>query len=272
MENSIMTWLDSAMTTVIIPFIFKLVGILIIWFVGSKVIKLTRKLFKRILAKADAEQGVITFLDNFVKYALYALLIVAILGKFGVETTSIAAAVASCGVAVGLALQGSLSNLAGGVLLLLLKPFKVGDYIVSSGLEGTVTEIQMFYTRLKTADNKVCVIPNGTLSNGTITNVTANDKRRVDIKVGIAYNSDLKLAKAVLLDMIKNCPYVLQEEANDVFVSELGASSVVLNVRAWTKTSDFWTTSAYINENSKLVLDANNIEIPFNQLDVHLYK
>ena len=272
MNTAFMNWLEGALTTMIVPFILKLIGILIIWFVGSKIIKLSRKLLKRILQKTDAEQGVVTFLDNFIKYALYALLFVIILGKFGVETTSIAAAVASCGVAVGLALQGSLSNLAGGVLLLLLKPFKVGDYIVTSGMEGTVTEIQMFYTKLRTGDNKVCVIPNGTLSNGNIINVTANDKRRMDVKVGIAYNADLRLAKTVLMNMLTACPYILQEEANDVFVSELGASSVVLTVRAWAKTSEFWDASKYVNENIKHVLDANNIEIPFNQLDVHLYK
>ena len=268
----ISVWLSNAITVVIIPLVLKVIAVLVIWFVGVKLIQFARKFLKNLLEKGHADKGVISFLDNFVKFGLYALLIVMILQWFGIDTTGLAAVVASAGVAIGLALQGSLSNLAGGVLILLLKPFKVGDYIIASGLEGVVSEIQMFSTKLITADNRVCVIPNGTLSNGNIVNVTALDKRRIDIPVGVSYDSDLKTAKAVLTAMIMDCPYTLKGEANDVFVSELADSSVVLNVRAWVKTGDFWPAKAFLTENIKLTLDANHIEIPFNQVDVHMAK
>ena len=186
--------------------------------------------------------------------------------------SSIAAVIASAGVAVGLALQGSLSNLAGGVLILLLKPFKIGDYIVAAGVEGTVSTIQMFATKLTTPDNRVIVVPNSTLSNGTITNVSAMDKRRLDITASIAYTADLKLAKNVLMSLLEGCEYVMKEEVYDVFVANLGASSVDLNVRFWVKSSDYWTAKAYITENIKVKLDANNIEIPYNKLDVQIQK
>ncbi len=268
--DKLLVWLAEVLYTDIIPFGIKMLGILVFWLVGLKLVKLSRKIVRNILERGNADRGVVTFLDNFVKLGLYALLIMIVLGMFGVETTSIAAAVASAGVAIGLALQGSLSNLAGGVLILLLKPFEVGHYIICSGMEGTVTEIQMFYTKLTTGDNRVCVVPNGTLSNGNIINVTKNDKRRLDITVGISYSADLRLAKDVLLKMIMDSPYILEEEANNVFVSELASSSVNLTVRVWVKTSDYWTAKASLTENIKLTLDENGVEIPYNQLDVHV--
>lgn len=262
----------ASITAVVVPFALKLIGILIIWLVGVKLIKIARKVLKKTLTKVNADQGIITFLDNFAKLGLYALLVVIILGRFGLEMSSIAAVIASAGVAVGLALQGSLSNLAGGVLILLLKPFKIGDYIVAAGVEGTVSTIQMFATKLTTPDNRVIVVPNSTLSNGTITNVSAMDKRRLDITASIAYTTDLKLAKNVLMSLLEGCEYVMKEEVYDVFVANLGASSVDLNVRFWVKSSDYWTAKAYITENIKVKLDANNIEIPYNKLDVQIQK
>lgn len=265
-------WLNTLLSTMILPIAWEVLVILIIFFVGTKVIALARKIVNKALEKSHADKGVITFIDNLVKFGLYALLVVIILGRFGIETTSIAAAVASAGVAVGLALQGSLSNLAGGVLILILRPFNVDDYIVTGGLEGTVTEIQLFYTKLVTADNRVVVMPNGALSNGNIINVSAMDKRRLDITASISYNADLKLAKSVLMNLLEECPYVMKEEVYDVFVNNLGASSVDLNVRLWVKKEDYWTAKSYVTENIKLVLDANNIEIPYNKLDVIVQK
>ena len=262
----------ASITAVLIPFALKLIGILIIWFVGTKVIKFARKVLKRTLEKMNADQGIITFLDNFAKLGLYALLVVIILEKFGVEMSSIAAVIASAGVAIGLALQGSLSNLAGGVLILLLKPFKIGDYIVAAGVEGTVSTIQMFATKLITGDNRVIIVPNATLSGGTITNVSAMDKRRLDITASIAYTADLKLAKSVLMSLLEGCEYVMKDEVYDVFVANLGASSVDLNVRFWVSSADYWTAKSYITENIKVKLDANNIEIPYNKLDVQIQK
>ena len=257
---------------IVLPFVLKLIGILIIFFVGTKVIKLSRKIVRKVLEKSNADKGVITFLDNLVKMGLYAILVVIILGCFGVEMTSLAAVIASAGVAVGLALQGSLSNLAGGVLILLLRPFRVDDYIVTGGLEGTVTEIQLFYTKLLTPDNRVVVMPNGALSNGNIVNVSEMDKRRLDITAGIAYTADLKLAKSVLMSLLEDCPYILKDEVYDVFVANLGASSVDLNVRFWVKKEDYWAAKSYVTENIKLKLDANHIEIPYNKLDVYVQK
>ncbi|MBR2036797.1 MAG: mechanosensitive ion channel [Lachnospiraceae bacterium] len=267
-SDAIMNWVGATLLPAAIILVLKIVGIFIIWFIGAKLIKLTRKIVRKMLGKGNVDKGVITFLDNFMKFALYALLILIILSIFHVDTTGIAAAVASAGVAIGLALQGSLSNLAGGVLILLLKPFKVGDYIVAGGVEGTVSEVQMFSTKLITPDNKVVIVPNATLSSGTITNVSVMDKRRLDITASIAYTADLKLAKSILMRLLEDCEYVMKEEVYDVFVGNLGASSVDLNVRFWVNSADYWAAKAYITENIKVKLDANNIEIPYNKLDV----
>ena len=271
-SDAIMNWIVATVLPAAVSLILKVVCIFVIWFIGAKLIKLARKIIKKMLEKGHADTGVITFLDNFLKYALYVLLIMIILGIFDVDTTSIAAAVASAGVAIGLALQGSLSNLAGGVLILLLKPFKISDYIVAGGVEGTVSTIQMFATKLITPDNKVVIVPNSNLSSGTITNVSVMDKRRLDITASIAYTADLKLAKNVLMSLLEGCDYIMKDEIYDVFVANLGASSVDLNVRFWVKSADYWAAKAFITENIKLTLDANNIEIPFNQLDVHIEK
>ena len=271
-SDAILNWIVATFLPAAVALILKLVGILLIWIVGAKVIKLARKLIKKMLEKGNVDKGVITFLDNFMKFALYALLILIILSIFHVDTTGIAAAVASAGVAIGLALQGSLSNLAGGVLILLLKPFKVGDYIVAGGVEGTVSEVQMFATKLITPDNKVVIVPNSTLSSGTITNVSVMDKRRLDITASIAYTADLRTAKSVLMALLEDCEYVMKDEVYDVFVGNLGASSVDLNVRFWVNSTDYWAAKAYITENIKVKLDANNIEIPYNKLDVYVQK
>lgn len=244
---------------------------LVVFFVGSKLIKWVRNLVKRSLAKTNVDKGVTQFIDSLLKFALYALLLFSILQKFGLDTTSVAAALASCGVAIGLALQGSLSNLAGGVLILILKPFVVGDYIVedNKGREGTVKEIQLFYTKLLTADNKTVVIPNGTLANTSLTNVTAQDKRRLDLSVGISYDADLKKAKQVIAELLQEDPDVLQSEGVYVFVDALGDSAVQIGVRGWVKTDAYWTAKWRILENIKLELDANDIEIPYQQIVVH---
>ena len=270
--DAIMNWVVATLLPAAIVLVLKITAIFVIWFIGGKFIKFARKIVRKMLQKGNADQGVITFLDNFLKYALYVLLVVIILSIFKVDTTSIAAAVASAGVAIGLALQGSLSNLAGGVLILLLKPFRIGDYIVAGGVEGTVSEIQMFATKLITPDNRVIIVSNSTLSNGTIINVSAMDKRRIDITASISYNADMRTAKTVLMGLLEDCEYVMKDEVYDVFVSNLGASSVDLNVRFWVKKENYWTAKSFITENIKIKLDANNIEIPYNKLDVYVQK
>lgn len=256
----------------IIDFALSVILALVVFVVGAKLIGWVRKLVKRSLQRSSVDKGVEQFIDSMLKFGLYALLIFSIGKNFGLDTTSVAAVLASGGVAIGLALQGSLSNFAGGVLILLLKPFVVGDYIVedTNKCEGTVKEIQIFYTKLVTVDNKTVVIPNGTLANNSLTNVTAQDKRKLDLKVDISYDADLKKAKELLEGLLKEDEGVMQEEEMLVFVDSLGSSSVVLGARAWVKTEDYWTTRWRLLENIKLTLDENGIEIPYQQLTVHM--
>jgi len=242
------------------------------FFIGMQLIKLLRRIIRKAMEKAEAEVGVIQFVDSFMKAALYVVLVFMLASSFGVDAASIVALLGSAGVAIGLAVQGSLSNLAGGVLILLLKPFKVGDYIIESvtNKEGEVTEIQIFYTKLVTPDNKVIILPNGSLANNSLVNVTASNCRRLDIVVGIAYNTDIKRAKEVLEEVVKNDSAVMQEKEMLVVVDELGESSINLLVRCWFKNEDYWSGKWRITENCKYALDAAGIEIPFAQLDVHV--
>lgn len=252
----------------------RIVLALIFFAIGSWLIKITRKLIAKSMTRAGAETGVRQFVDSFIKSALYIILIFFIASYFGMDAASIVALLGSAGVAIGLAIQGSLSNLAGGVLILILKPFVVGDYIKesASGKEGTVVEIQIFYTKLKTFENQIVVLPNGSLANTSIINYSAGKVRRVDVVVGISYNSDIKKAKNVLEKVIKNDEKTLKDMEMVVFVDELAASSVKLCVRCWFNNDDFWDGKWRITENCKLALDSAGIEIPFNQVDVHLDK
>lgn len=247
---------------------------LVVYAIGTKVIKWIRKLFKKSIAHSKLDIGVQQFLDSMIKFALHALLLFSILQKYGLDTATVAAALASCGVAIGLALQGSLSNFAGGVLILILKPFVVGDYIVEhgGGCEGTVKEIQMFYTKLHTGDNRTIIIPNGSLVNNSITNTSAQKKRRVDWTFSVAYDTDLKKAKEIIENLIKADDKVLAEEGITVFVDSLAASAVVIGARAWVPAEEYWNVRWRLLENIKLALDENGIEIPFNQLTLHMEK
>ena len=238
---------------------------------GVQLIKLIRRLVKKSMQRANAEVGAVQFVDSFIKAALYVLLVLMLASSFGVDAASIVAVLGSAGVAIGLAIQGSLSNLAGGVLILLLKPFRVGDYILESsgGREGTVTEIQIFYTRLLTPDNKAVILPNGNLANNSIVNMTQQPHRRMDLRVSVSYDADLKLAKETLSGVLEEDPAVLPDMDRLVFVDELGDSAVILGVRCWFKQADFWTGKWRVTENCKLALDQAGIQIPYNQLGVH---
>lgn len=256
----------------LIGFGIKVVIALIAFLVGRILIKWVRKLVRTSLERSEADKGVEQFVDSVLKAGLYILLIFTIAAKLGVDTTSVAALVASGGVAIGLALQGSLSNFAGGVLILLLKPFSVGDYIIedSNGNEGTVKEIQIFYTKLSTIDNKTIVIPNGMLTNNSLTNATAKDERRLDLKVDISYHADLRKAKDIIENLLKKDECILKDEEIVVFVDELAASAVIIGARAWVKSEDFWPTKWRLLEEIKLTLDARGIEIPYQQVTVHM--
>ena len=247
---------------------------LVFFFVGSKVIKWIRKIVRKSFERANADAGVSQFVDSMLKFGLYALLIFIIATKFGVESSSVAALIASAGVAVGLALQGSLSNFAGGILILLLKPFAVGDYIIvtQEGIEGTVKEIQIFYTKLATVDNQTVVVPNSILTNNSLTNVTARPERKLDLKVGISYDADLKKAKSLIEDMLLHDESIIQDEEIRVFVASLGDSAVMIGLRAWVKTEEYWATRWRLMEEIKLTFDAEGIDIPYNQLTVHVHE
>lgn len=262
-------YLDQLLPKVL-SFGVRLIIAVVVFFIGGKIINLIRKHMRKYLERRETDLGVRQFIDSFLKVALYFILIVLIGTQFGIDTASIIAVVGSCGLAVGLALQGSLSNFAGGVLILMLKPFVVGDYIIEDTHknEGTVKKIDLFYTTLKTVDNKEIIIPNGTLANCSLTNFTAQTKRRIDLSVGISYNADMKLAKSVIEQVILSEEKRDMDEESSVFVSELADSCVVIGFRLWTKTEDYWEVRWRVLENVKNALDKNAIEIPFPQMTV----
>lgn len=258
----------------LITFGLKVLAALVAFFIGRLVIRWIRKIVRRSFERSSADKGVEQFVDSLLKYGLYALLVFSLISSLGFDTTSVAAVLASGGVAIGLALQGSLSNFAGGVLILLLKPFVVGDYIIedTNGKEGTVKEIQIFYTKLSTIDNKTIVIPNGMLTNNSITNATAKDERQLDLRVGISYDADIRQAKNVIEELLEKDECIIKNEQINVFVHELAESAVVLGIRAWVKNEEYWETRWRLLEEIKILLDENGIEIPYPQMTVHMQK
>ena len=243
---------------------------LLVLIIGRKIVKWTLKLMERSYAKSNLDPMVAKFVSSLVKFILYGVLIVIIIGILGIPTSSFIAALSAAGLAIGLALQGSLSNFAGGVLILLFKPFTIGDYIKedSHANEGTVVGIDLFYTKLQTGDNKLIVVPNGTLANSSLTNFTSQKMRRLDITVGISYDSDIKKAKQVLSDILNAHELVMKDQDIKIFVSSLDESQVTIGTRVWTSTDDYWTAKWDLLEKYKEELEANGIEIPFNQLSV----
>lgn len=268
-DGVVKTWLEGFLPSAI-SFFWSVVLALIIWFVGIKVIKVFNKLAARALKRHNAEEGAVQFINGLIKALGYLVLIVVILNLFGITTTSVAAAVASIFVTAGLALQGSLSNFAGGVLILVLHPFKVGDYIRedTKGNEGTVKEISIFYTKLCTIDNKIVVVPNGSLANTSLTNYTYQDKRAIDTVVGISYKDDIRTAKNIIREVATNIPTRIQGDEIKVFVSKLNESSVDIGIRVYVDMDTYWDTYWTFLEDVKYALDDKGITIPYNQLDV----
>lgn len=254
----------------LIAFGIKLLIALVIFFIGSRIIKIIYHMLDRSFKRVDMEVSLRKFLLSVFNASLYCLLAFIVAGQIGVNSASIVALLGSASIAIGLAVQGSLANFAGGVLILLMKPFRVGDYIVSKDGEGTVRTIGLVYTVLTTMDNKQVVIPNGTLSNSALTNVTAMDKRRVDILVGIGYDSDLRRAKEIVEAIFHSHAAIMKEEPIEVFVSDLAQSSVTIGGRGWTTTGDYWAARCEIMEQIKLAFDEAGIKIPYNQLEVHV--
>lgn len=247
---------------------------IILFLVGRAVIRWIRKRVKISMTRANVDAGVTQFTQSLLKFGLYLILILVIAGNLGFDLSTITVAFASASVGITLALQGTLSNFAGGVLILITRPFVVGDYIIEDNKknEGTVKEIGIFNTKLTTLDNKTIVIPNGTLVNNSLTNVTEKDERQLDLKIGISYSSDLRRAKAILAEQLVNHDSIIADHPTNIFVDELGDSAVILGVRAWVKSEEYWPTRWALLEDIKLSFDKEGIEIPYNQLSVHVEK
>lgn len=251
-------------------FLVKIIVCIVIYIIGKNVIGWVVKMVRSMLLRTKMQTGAATFIVSMVKIFLYLILIFGLAMQFGVKESSVAALVASGGVAIGLALQGGLSNLAGGFLILLFQPFEVGDYILAQGEEGTVQKIEILYTTLHTIDNRKVIIPNGNLANNVIVNATGADRRKLDITVGISYEDDISKAKQVLLQIIEHSEYVIREQEAQVFVSELGDSSVVMGLRCWVRTEQYLPALWQMNEQIKNEFDRAGLHIPFPQMDVHV--
>lgn len=222
--------------------------------------------------RSGMETTLRSFLNSMISIGLKVLLVISVASMVGIETTSFIAVLGAAGLAVGLALQGSLANFAGGVLILIFRPYKVGDFIDAAGVAGVVKRIEIFSTVLTTPDNKTIIVPNGAVSNGAITNFSTQDTRRVDIVFGIGYDDDLKKAKQVLSDLIEADERILKDPEPQIVISNLGDSSVDITTRSWVNAADYWGVYFDLVENGKLAFDDNGISIPFPQTDVHLYQ
>ena len=250
-----------------------LIALVILW-IGWKLIKVLSKFLQKIFAKRNLDVSLQSFLQSLIGITLKVLLIITVADMIGIQMTSFIAILGAAGLAVGMALQGTLQNFAGGVIILILKPYKVGDFIEQGGTSGVVKEIQIFSTILQTVDNKIIIVPNTQLATGTLTNYTRANKRRVDVPVGIAYGSDVEQARRVLLDLANAHPDVFKEgaDAPAVVCTSLGSSSVDLQLRVWVATENYWPVSSALTQGVYEALGKNGIEIPFNQLQVHINK
>lgn len=249
----------------------KFIAAVLVVLIGIQMIKIIRKLLKKSLKKAHVEDGVTVFADSLLKCVLTFALVVVVIATCGIEISSFLAVLGSVSVAIGFAWQGSLSNLAGGMLLLILKPFSIGDWILDEkGNEGVVHEIDIFYTTIITGDNRVIVLPNGPLANGSITNYSKCRERRIDVSVGISYDANIKRAKEVLLSMLDHTEKVIREKDRTVLVDSLGECSVNLIVRCFVKQEDYFIMKDVLTQRTKETLDEAEITISYPQLDVHL--
>ena len=255
-------WINKG-RDLIVEFAPKVLAAILIWIIGSWIIKMTMKGIKKAMTKANYDDSLKKFLLNLISWIFKIVLILVVLGTVGVETTSFAAVLAAAGLAVGMALQGSLGNFAGGVLIMIFKPFKIGDLIEAQGEIGVVKEIEIFTTKLTGLSNREIIIPNGALSNGNIINYTTEGTRRVDLVFGVSYDADIKQTKEVLMNVLTSHPKILKEPAPAVTVIELADSSVNFAVRPWCKTEHYWDVYFDVTENAKEALDAAGIEIPY---------
>ena len=250
----------------------RIVAAIIIFIVGRWVAKALRNVIKRMMTKGEVDETLISFVGNLTYVALLAFVIIAALNQLGIQTTSFIAIIGAAGLAIGLALQGSLANFAAGVLMIIFRPFKAGDYIEGAGVAGVVEEVQIFATQLKTPDNKTIIVPNAKMMSDNITNYSAKDTRRVDMLIGVGYGDDLKKVREILEDILAKDDRILKDPAPTIGVLELGDNSVNFAVRPWVKTEDYWGAYFDAMETVKRRFDEEGISIPYPQRDVHLYE
>lgn len=263
-------WFPELVKTYVVPLGIKIAIAAVVLLLGRWLIKVVKKGLTRIMERRKADPSLSSFLMSLVSVLLTFFLILAIIGILGINTSSLVALLASAGLAVGMALSGTLQNFAGGVMIMLFKPFKVGDYIAAQGYEGFVSEIQIFNTHLLTTDNKSVILPNGALSTGTMTNFSKQETRRVDWVFSMAYGEDYDRAKAVLRRLCDTNPLVLKTPEPFIELGNLNSSSVDLTVRVWVKSADYWTVFFGMNEQVYKAFAAEGINIPFPQMDVHV--
>lgn len=269
-NTDILTNYWEYISTVLRDYSPRLFSAALLFLIGWWTIKFIKKIIVGIMTKREMEPTLSKFLADILIWTLKILLFVTVISRLGVENSSFVAIIGAAGLAIGLSLQGSLSNFAGGVLIIMFKPFKVGDFIEAQGVSGTVKQIQIFVTQLATVDNQTIFVPNGSLSNGTIINYSFATTRRADLTIGISYGSDIKKAKEIALNVMMAHPMVLKDPAPMVLVRELADSSINLAVRPWAKIEDFFVMRSDILEQIKTSFDTNGIEIPFPQRDVHI--
>jgi small conductance mechanosensitive channel len=260
------------MNLYIIPWGINLISALVVFILGRWLAKLVVKALSNVMKRAKVDETLVNFLGNVFYVALLVVVIIAALDRLGINTTSVLAVFATAGLAIGLALKDSLSNFAAGVMLIIFKPFRVGDFVEAGGSAGTVEEIRIFSTIMRTPDNREITIPNGQIYSGTIINVTARDTRRIDLVFGIGYGDDLSKARQLIWEVINSDERILKDPEPAVALAELADSSVNIAVRPWVKTSEYWAVRSDILEKVKQAFDNNNISIPFPQRDVHLYQ
>lgn len=254
----------------LITYGLKILFALIIFFVGKYFAGIAQRLVRKLLNSRKVDPTVVSFVANLTWAIVFVFAVIATLGQIGVQTASLVAVIGAAGLAIGLALQGSLSNFASGVLMVLFRPCRVGDYIEAAGIAGTVQEITIFSTKLLTPDNKLITAPNSSIMNGTITNYSAMDTRRIDLVIGVSYSADIVLTKQIFQNILDNNQYVLKNPAYTIGLSELASSSINFVVRPWVAKADYWTARFQLLEQIKNELDAANIGIPFPQMDIHV--
>lgn len=266
------TMLLEKLQTTGVDFGLRLVSAIAVFVIGRIVVRIILSSLRKLMHRIDLDETLEQFILNIISVLLTLIVIIAALGRLGVEMTSLVAIMGAAGLAVGLALQGSLANFAAGVLIIFFKPYRTGDYIEAAGVAGSVDQVTIFNTILTTPDNRKVVVPNSNITNGAITNFSAMDTRRIDLVIGVGYDDDLKLARETLQKVIDAETRILKEPTTTIAVSELGASSVNFVVRPWVKTSEFWPVRFALTENIKLALDEAGISIPYPQQDVHIHQ